>query len=391
MASGNYAKKPVQPTPAETRSQVPARATRRLSAAVAEPSEADTETFTFSREGASVQALSQTAAPARRTRKMDTTIEVAPVTKVANTTRTQPITETIRTKPGAKTTRMLQLQSEDIGATTQVLPESHNEHVTRMLVTPTAPKSVRTVDIGKAITHDVSLTHPLERHKPWMGPWLICLTFAIISLLVLILAGIFQRPMNVGYFGGGQTYNIQVGGAQSKDWQQTPPQPAKKIIKASTGPYSVIGKPTISVNFINQVLAHYHSPAAGKGQALYDLGVQYNIDPAFALAFFMHESSFGTAGEAQTTQSLGNLRCYDGATCIDQDRGGYAKYNSWEEGFKAWYSLINNYYVGVRGLDTVDKIIPTYAPTADNNFEAGYIAALKHAIDTWHAGTIEVN
>ncbi len=39
---------------------------------------------------------------------------------------------------------------------------------------------------------------------------------------------------------------------------------------------------------------------------------------------------------------------------------------------------------------TVDQIIPKYAPTADNNNEQGYIASLKHAIDTWHAGQIVV-
>src|ERR1700686_4399711 len=72
--------------------------------------------------------------------------------------------------------------------------------------------------------------------------------------------------------------------------------------------YSVLGSPTVSAAFINQVLAANHSPAAGKGQALFDDGVNYGIDPVFALAFFMHESSFGTTGIARTTLSLGNER-----------------------------------------------------------------------------------
>ncbi|HYU73715.1 MAG TPA: hypothetical protein VEL31_13630, partial [Ktedonobacteraceae bacterium] len=151
---------------------------------------------------------------------------------------------------------------------------------------------------------------------------------------------------------------------------------------------SVIGKPTISAAFINQVLASYHSPAAGKGQALYDLGVKYGIDPAFALAFFLHESTFGTAGEARTTLSLGNLRCIPNVACVDQDRGGYASFASWEDGFQAWYELIRNYYIAQRGLTTIEKIIPVYAPTSDNNDEAAYIASLKHALDTWRAGIL---
>src|SRR6476620_9551319 len=47
------------------------------------------------------------------------------------------------------------------------------------------------------------------------------------------------------------------------------------------GPYTLEGNPTISADFINNVLAHYDSPASGKGQALYDDGVKYDIDPAY--------------------------------------------------------------------------------------------------------------
>src|SRR5205807_606523 len=69
--------------------------------------------------------------------------------------------------------------------------------------------------------------------------------------------------------------------------------------------YRVLGKPTVDVTLINRVLLAYHSPAAGKGQALYDDGVKYGIDPVFALAFFLQESTFGTAGVARVTHSLG--------------------------------------------------------------------------------------
>src|SRR5213082_3185726 len=71
-------------------------------------------------------------------------------------------------------------------------------------------------------------------------------------------------------------------------------------------PYSVLGPPTVSAAFINQVLAAAHSPAAGKGQALYSDGVRYGIDPVFALAFFLNESSFGTTGVARFSLSFGN-------------------------------------------------------------------------------------
>lgn len=157
-------------------------------------------------------------------------------------------------------------------------------------------------------------------------------------------------------------------------------------VAVTPGPYAVVGKPTLSVDFINRVLASYHSPAAGKGQSLYDLGVKYGIDPAFALAFFMHESTFGTAGEARVSFSLGNLRCIPNFKCQD----GYAWFASWEDGFGAWYRLIHDLYIDQWGLVTVDQIIPRYAPNSDNNNEASYISSLKHYLDSWHHGQIRV-
>jgi hypothetical protein len=110
-------------------------------------------------------------------------------------------------------------------------------------------------------------------------------------------------------------------------------------------PYSVLGPPSVSAEFINRVLALYHSPAAGSGQALYDDGVRTGIDPVFALAFFLHESSFRTTGEARKTLSLGNERCIPDRPCVDLDRGGYAQMESWEDGFAHWYSLILTLYI----------------------------------------------
>ena len=228
--------------------------------------------------------------------------------------------------------------------------------------------------------------HPLERHRSWLNPLLISLVCIILGAGVLLAAAVMQRPEQPGFvsFLGGQVYSMQVGGSLAKTWQSNTPLPPKVPIPTHTGPYSVLGKPTITVNFINQVLASYNSPAAGKGQALYDLGVQYGIDPAFALAFFMHESTFGTAGEARSSLSLGNLRCIPNFECRDN----YAWFPTWEAGFKAWYSLIRNLYVADWGLTTVDQIIPRYAPPSDNNNDSAYIASLKHAIDTWHAGIL---
>jgi hypothetical protein len=151
------------------------------------------------------------------------------------------------------------------------------------------------------------------------------------------------------------------------------------------GRYAVVGQPSVSADFIDQVLTAYNSPAAGKGQALYADGITYHIDPVYALAFFLEESRFGTAGVARFTHSLGNIRALPGQAGY----AGYRRYASWEEGFSDWYRLIANEYVA-RGLVTIDQIVPIYAPAADGNDVAAYVRTIKLAVDTWRSGRLLV-
>jgi serine/threonine protein kinase len=212
--------------------------------------------------------------------------------------------------------------------------------------------------------------------------WVLHLIGVVCFLAILLQPGITQLSSSfIDNQGRGSAYDSQVGGDGADSWQH-PPQ----VEAPSSGPYAVKGNPTITVDQVNQILSTYKSPAAGYGQTLYNLGVQYGIDPAFALSLFMHESTFGTKGEATKSLSLGNLRCIPNFRCEDN----FAQFNTWEDGFKAWYQLIRNLYVAKWGLTTVDQILPRYAPQADNNNEQAYIAALKHAINTWRTGQIIV-
>jgi len=268
---------------------------------------------------------------------------------------------------------------------TRELPALNNEEERETHLVPAKQTEI--------LTYNFEKEHPLARHGIWLAPLLICIVCIILGAMVLILAGVYQRTGNAELVKvpDVQSFAIQVGGSVNafSVWQNSNgPIAAKKPIPIHTGPYSVLGKPTISVNYINQVLASYNSPAAGKGQALYDFGVKYGIDPIYALAFFMHESLFGTTGEARATHSLGNLRCIPTRPCIDQNNGGFAKMYSWEDGFEQWYKLIRNLYVAQWSRVTVDQIIPVYAPSSDHNDVAGYIASLKHEIDSWHAGIL---
>lgn len=336
MASGSYAKKPSPQPPLEVQSKIPLRATRHLVTSIEEEPDEDVDIV---------------------------------VTRKTRPTSLQPAAR------GAATTKPVFEKPDPVKITTAPKAKATSKPLATF-------RQTRIIDDTPSST--------FQKNKPWLVPLIAATLMAVTFSAVLLSAAIFQRPGEpqlVNYFGG-KVYDVQVGGNLANTWQGNQPMKPKVTIPLHPGPYSVLGKPTLNVDFINRVLAAYGSPAAGKGQALYDLGIKYQIDPAFALAFFLHESTMGTAGEARATRSLGNLRCIPNADCVDQDRGGYASFPTWEAGFEAWYKLIRNLYVAQLGLTTVDQIIPTYAPTADHNNEAAYIGSLKHSIATWHAGIL---
>lgn len=157
---------------------------------------------------------------------------------------------------------------------------------------------------------------------------------------------------------------------------------------------NVTGPPTISADFIDRVLSTYSSPTAGTGQALYDLGVESDIDPVYALAFFLHANSFGETGIGAANHSLGNIRCSAGYTC----QYGFRSYATWQDGYQDWYDLILNGYVKGQITDaivghpctTVEEIVPIYAPSSDHNDVSAYIAAIEQAVQSWRKGQVWV-
>jgi len=144
---------------------------------------------------------------------------------------------------------------------------------------------------------------------------------------------------------------------------------------------SVVGGPSISAAKIDAILLSAGSPAAGSGQTFYQDSITYNIDNAYALALFHHESSYGTAGAATQTRSIGNIICTPGYSCI----GRFRSYSSWSEGITDWYKLISGPEYAGGGLVTLDQIIPKYAPSSDGNSPASYIAAVQADVQAWRA------
>lgn len=146
--------------------------------------------------------------------------------------------------------------------------------------------------------------------------------------------------------------------------------------------------PSLRPAQIDAILASYGSPATGTGAIWHGLGVQYGIDPAWALAFFIHESRAGTnprwAGrkpDGRTTHNVGNIICTGGHACY----GRFRAYDSWEAGIHAWYRLIAGEYIQGRGHRTVADVIPVYAPAVENHVQ-GYIDAVAWLVATWRQG-----
>lgn len=153
------------------------------------------------------------------------------------------------------------------------------------------------------------------------------------------------------------------------------------------GDYRLRAPPSLNAAQVDAILESYGSPATGTGAAWVELGRQYNIDPAFAVAFFVHESTAGTnpnwAGikpDGTTTHNVGNIICAGYPRCF----GRFRDYGSWEEGIADWYRLIDREYLDGRGHETVADIIPVYAPAIENDVNA-YVTSVERLVDRWRA------
>ena len=197
--------------------------------------------------------------------------------------------------------------------------------------------------------------------------------WVVLLLLTLILVGLFWSLVRSAYAG---RVLDEVSSAVG----------LSVAAPAPVGSSSVVGHPSLSASFINRVLAVYHSPAVGLGQAMVGDSLDFHIDDVYALAFFWHESQFGRLGVATVTRSLGNIICTpDYPSCI----GRFRSYASWQAGCLDWFRLIASVYVP-RGLTTVEQIVPVYAPASENNVSA-YITAVLAAVKTWRSGRLEVS
>lgn len=164
------------------------------------------------------------------------------------------------------------------------------------------------------------------------------------------------------------------------------------VVVASPGPQGAAaqsagltfrGAPRISQASFSRILAAAGSPAAPHGDELYAIITGYGLDPAVALAFFQHESQYCTTGRCARAElrNWGMLRRPIRAGRSPGLSDGFARYHTWQDGVRDWCELMLG-YIG-RGMDTVEKAVPVYAPTSDGNVPTAYIGAIRRQVAAW--------
>lgn len=163
---------------------------------------------------------------------------------------------------------------------------------------------------------------------------------------------------------------------------------------AQTGQLTFVARPRISADMFAYILQRGigagPSPAAPYAYELYNIIVSYGLDPAVALAFFAHESQLCKTGVciSNDTKGWGAQRAaYRSSRAIGYAPGPFVRYRTWQDGLRDWCELILYGYVG-RGLDTVEKAIPIYAPASDGNVPTSYIATVRRLVANWQGRPI---
>jgi hypothetical protein len=145
-------------------------------------------------------------------------------------------------------------------------------------------------------------------------------------------------------------------------------------------------QPRISQAQFTRVLERFQSPCAPIAAECYAIIRSHGLDPAVALAFFGHESVFGTRGIAVETLNWGNVRAaFRPERAAGTHPRNFVIFRTWQDGLHDWCERINERYINHRGLDTVEKAIPVYAPSSDGNNERRYIEHVNQLVTGWQA------
>ncbi len=142
--------------------------------------------------------------------------------------------------------------------------------------------------------------------------------------------------------------------------------------------------PRISPERFAALLAAAGSPATPEAQACWAAVASEGVDPLFALAIFHHESRLGTVGLVPTyglrnPGATRTSRTREGEPVQVPGRGQWWRYPSWEAGFRdlARRLVEPGFVYREQRAETVEQIVPLWAPASDGNDPAAYVAAVR--------------
>ena len=155
--------------------------------------------------------------------------------------------------------------------------------------------------------------------------------------------------------------------------------------------YPIVGPPTINRRLFRQALENRDSPVTPLADEAYNICLAWGVNPAVALAFFVHESNAGTRGAAVRTRNWGNLRRGPGQLRVAHTgvSGAFGVYASWLVSLNDFCKLLTGPLYAGAGLRTVSAVTPKYAPAADRNNPTTYAAAVNEMIARWEQMTAQ--
>ncbi len=160
-----------------------------------------------------------------------------------------------------------------------------------------------------------------------------------------------------------------------------PAPPSPTPVPANPPDNLLARSPSISIVEVGRVLERVGSPILPYAGDVYAYGLQYGIDPVFALAFWMKESGIASDGSAAATYHNPG---WTQGLATDPHCGRWACWPTWPEGIAGWFRYMRVFFID-RGIDTVEAILPIYAPSSDGNNTSGYITFVLHWVAVWRA------
>jgi hypothetical protein len=244
---------------------------------------------------------------------------------------------------------------------------------------------IRLFALGCGRIVNLVLRKPLEERRSEIVGWILLVTILAVLITSIGFIQNWRFPSNFFKFGSGSSSSTSP--RRTPIPYTKPPETCTRPRIACASPTETLdGQPSISADQMLSILKSYNSPSANPDfvQAVYDLGIEYGVNPAYAIGFFVMESSCGTKGRAVDNKSLGNIRYSNDrkspVTFVENQ--GFRQYQSWRDGAMDWFFVIRSYYLN-RGVRDIYDVTPIYAPSEDHNNPENYASTVYSLVMKW--------